>query len=234
MIYKGIYKGIKKGESGFTLIELLMVAFLLSILGVSVLQVITQIQSAAQAAEDKRLLLEQNFRAFTTIRSQLMAPGTSPLPPLQSNQSSSQAFAGRAFGMNRSFEVIENPQTGLMLRFVSRASSLANPLNRLLYGEVEVRLFIESNHPERPLVMEYWNMVSAPVPGQTPEPVNRIVLLKDIEQFSLRSYAFNGWQENWDNPYAPKPTLLELTIIRSVENRTSEVFRAAIPLYQSN
>jgi prepilin-type N-terminal cleavage/methylation domain-containing protein len=218
-------------ESGFTLIELLMVSFLLSILGVSVLQVVTQIQSAAQTAEEKRSVLEQNFRAFTNIRSRVMALGTSPLPPLQnSGTGAPQAFAGRAFGMNRSFEVIENPQSGSMIRFMTKSSGLASPMNRFMYGEIEVRLFVDVQHTERPLVMEYWN----PSPVPLPEPLARVTLLRNVTAISVRNFVFNGWQSNWDNPYAPKPSLLELTIMRTVEGNQNDFFRAAIPLYQTS
>lgn len=227
-----------KGESGFTLVELLMVTFLLSILGVSVLQVINQIQASTQTAEFRRSILEENFRAFTSIRQQLIALGSSPLPPIQNSAQSNrpgmaQNFQNRAFGgMNRSFEVSESPEGGTRLRFTTRGSSSASPLNRLMYGDIEVRLYLETIDSISSLVMEHWALSNAQsTANQITEPIRRVRLLDNVVEFSLRSYAFNGWQSTWDNPYAPKPSLIEVTLVRVLENGGRDVFRAVVPLY---
>lgn len=228
-------------EKGFTLIELLMVSFLLSILGVSIMQVVTQIQAATQTAEEKRTLIEQNLKAFTAVRSQLIAPGLSPLPPLNQNaqtpsSQAGQGFQARAFGMNRTFEVIEIPNSGQMLRFTSLSSSFASPLNRELYGEVEVRLYVDIINNEGVLILELWNLQNN-LASQNQlilnEPLSRMPLLNNVQSIRFRSFNFNSWQENWDNPYAPKPSLLEMTIVRSLDNGALDIFRGAVSMYQS-
>jgi prepilin-type N-terminal cleavage/methylation domain-containing protein len=223
-------------ESGFTLVELLMVSFLLSILGVSILQVITQIQAASQTAEEKRTVMEQNFRAFSIIRSQLLALGSSPLPSMQSSMtpgSAQSSFSGRAFGTNRSFEVLENMDGGVLLRFVTKGTLYANPLQRQLYGEIEVRYYVDASVEERPLVMEFWDISPVRITRESQEPLRRSVILNNIQDFRVRSHTNLNWNTNWDNPYAPKPTLIELSLIRMTESGNPETFRAAVPVYST-
>jgi len=230
----------KNTNSGFTLTELLAVVLLLSILGVSILQVITQIQAASQTAETQRNQLEHNLKAYNLIRSQLLALGKSPLPALQTanspaNNSQRSPSSPLGFGTQRYFEVSQSSQGGLnnspILRFVTRGSALASPNERRLYGDVEARYYVDSSLPDSPLVMELWDISPVRNPAIPIEPILRMSVIKNVERFSLRGRINNSWVSIWDNPYAPVPKILELTLIRSSELEGSrEVFRAAIPL----
>ncbi|HMO17384.1 MAG TPA: prepilin-type N-terminal cleavage/methylation domain-containing protein [Oligoflexia bacterium] len=232
-------------QSGFTLAELMVVVVLLSILGVSILQVVNQIQASTQTAETLQRGLEQSHRAFGIIRSRLRSKGNSPLPPMRgNNQFNNQSVsAGQPSFGYRSF-MVHNIQgsnsSNSILRFITQASSLASPSQRSFYGEIEARFYIDTSITDTPLVMELWDILPASIASGrniqqsssiSNEPLRRILLLRKVEHFGIRKRLNQAWDTNWDNPYAPEPKLIEITIVhRDNPGNSPEVFRGVVPL----
>jgi prepilin-type N-terminal cleavage/methylation domain-containing protein len=194
---------LKNTEKGFTLVELLFVVVLLSILGVSVMKVIFLLEATSQSAEISRRSSETLASLTVSFRTQLLSRGSSNLTPINGNKG-----AQNVAGIQRNI-IVDKAESGDsdMLRFACHIPNSFEPSIPGLAGEKEVRYYIDSKLPEKPLVLELW-----PLRSQTKTPQFRTVVLENVIAFDIRQWQGKAWTSDWSNPYGGAPRLLEITI----------------------
>ena len=225
----------KLDKSGFTLIELLFVVMLLSVLGVAVMQVITQVQAASQTAETIRNRSEAAARIFSELRIQFSSKGTGNLIPLNGGGGGNPSFGTSGQNTISYEENSQGESKSKVLRIITLGTKYANPNIPALYGEVEARYYLKQNNNNRSdLIIELWPALENPTSqaqGTGQQPIIRQVLSENIGELSFRFKTNAGWVNDLASSYGSTPQLIEATISIYGEGSDTdfEVFRTALP-----
>jgi prepilin-type N-terminal cleavage/methylation domain-containing protein len=235
MAMKMIFKTNTKFK-GFTLIELLFVIMLLSILGVAVMQVITQVQAASQTAEQIRNRSEAAARIISEMRVQFSSKGTASLIPLNGGSNPNPTFANSGQNTISYEEDSQGNGKSKILRIITQGTKYANPNIPALYGEVEARYYLKQNENNRSdLIIEFWPALensNNPSQNTAPtQPIIRQTLSENIGELSFRFRTNTGWVADLTSFFGAAPQLIEVTFsVYGEENDEDfEVFRTALP-----
>lgn len=230
-------------SKGFTLVELLFVVILLSILGLSVMKIITQVQAAKLTAEEMRLRAENANRIFLEMRSVFSSRGTGSIQANTQNRTSANYTGGVR---QVAYESVSDTNSKI-LRVITLGSAFATPYTPSLYGEVEARFYLEAA-PEgntQNLIFEIWatdNITQGTNtnnnqdddisnPNASGSPLIKKTLATNVNDLRFRFRQQQEWNDDINLNFGVSPTLIEVTI--ELENPANqedkEVFRTALP-----
>lgn len=227
-------------ERAFTLVELLFVVILLSILGLSVMKIITQVQASKITAEEKRTLAETANRIFLEMRTIFSSRGAGNLT---ANSATQQRDIYRSGPSHISYDDIPNSETKV-LRISTLGSKYATPYLPSLYGEVEARFYVEKtseNNNFYNLVFEIWSSQSQPQQGisqsqqisnqSNSSPIIKKVLSTSVKNIKFRFRQQQQWEDQINTNFGSSPNLIEVTLELANPNNPNEleVFRTALP-----
>lgn len=231
----------KLGQSGFTLVELLFVVILLSILGISVMKVITQVQAASQSAASIRAKAEVANRVFSDLRlnfsSKLDQQLLTGISTSKQQGSNNQSYFGTQI-KTIAYDNFENANTNSNVLRISTIGTLyANPNIPELYGEVEARYYLEeSENNLSKLVLEIWPIKNNKNPSSgnanlsNLNPIIKNTLADNISSMNFRFRQQTKWS-SLINPGLGIPNLIEVTlVVANPDNKDDlETFRTALP-----
>lgn len=238
----------KYSAKGFTLVELLFVVILLSILCLSVMKVITQVQAAKQNAEEIRTRVEIANRVFAELRTQFSSKGMGSVSQNGQQSQSNVSFVGGG-ARSIAYDTISQSK---VLRLITIGTRYASPALPDLYGEVESRIFLEQGQNKlQKLVLELWAVSDNATNNQqnsssnqseeqgdidskqgvNAKPILRNILADNIKDLKFRFRQQQNWSNDINSNYGLSPNLIEATLVVGDESNPSisETYKSAFP-----